>query len=285
MTQPTGPATFRDESDAISASYWNGPNGSRVRYSMAVLYDALAQSAIYAVQAGAPSLAPFDALPWISADRGIIQGFQESTTSLRARFIQWLDRWAYSGRPAGVLLAIRGWILPQLPQVALVTDRSVWWGYAAGVDPMPAGAQTVLPATRTPETVGTWNWDYPNVMSATAGGRWARAWPIIWSTGVSWCTRETQNWGAGTWGDGGAWGFGQPAADFVGLPTLAAQWKRQHSVYPAIIVSFDDTWYQPTSISAKLPDGTWGSWHKVVSNIAVASRDTTVSRFVTGATT
>jgi hypothetical protein len=284
VTQPIGPATFRDESDAISAAYWNGPNGQRVRYSMAVMFDAIAQSAIYAIQAQAPSLAPADAFPYISADRGIVQGFQEGNPSFRARSIQWLDRWAYSGRPAGVLLAVRGWILPQLPQINLITDRSSWWSYAQGVDPMPAGAQTVTPATLTVKSQGTWNWDYSSVGAAAAGGRWARAWVVIYSTGVPWCSVESQTWGSGTWGDGGAWGFAQPPSTFIGLPALVATWKAQCSVYPAIIVSFDDTWYQSTSISAKLPDGTWGSWHKVVNNIAVASRDP-ASRFITGATT
>jgi hypothetical protein len=271
-----GPASMRDESDAISASWWNGPNGTRVRYSMSVLWDAIDQACIYAVQAQAPSIAPYDALQWASADRRIVIGYQEGLPSFRARLIQWLDRAAYRGRSTGVALGVRGWILPQLPQINVINQTGNWWSYADGVDPMPAGAETVTPAT---VTAGTWNWD------GNGSQFWARGWVVIYSTDTVWCTQDG-TWGSGgTWGDGNGWGFNESYSVFAGLSSIVRDWKSEVMLYPlngGIIVSFSDAWFQPTSGSGDLPDGTYGQWYKITNNNYVQSR-TTNARYLTGA--
>lgn len=276
MSQPLiGPQNFRDESDEISPTTWNGPNGKRVRYSMSVLFDDVTQMAIYAVQAQAPSIAPADALPYISADRRVFQGFQESNASFRARAVQWLDRAAYLGKPTGVLLGARGWILPSMPQIAVITQNGQWWGYGQDFDPMPAGTQTVTPASI---HTGTWDWD---TLPATF---WAQSWLVVWSSSEPWCTGNIV-WGAasGAWGSGKAWGFDQSPSIFTGLTAVLADTKADHVKYPFIIVSFSNLWYQFSSDSTHSASFSWGNWHKVVNGVAVPARDTTVSRFVTGA--
>ena len=272
------PATFRDGSDAISDASWNGPNGTAVRYAMAILWDAIGDWSQYAAEVGSPSIAPYDALQWAGVDRVIVQGYQESNASYRARLVQWPDRWAYSGKATGVLVAARGWILPQLPQMSVVTDSGTWWTYAQGVDPMPAGAQTVTPATWTFTSLSRWNWDYnPSTNHLLSPRTWARSWLVIWSTSVTWATAGP-NWGAFTWG-AFTWGFSQSTSVFSGLAPIVATWKAKHEIYPAIIVSFDDLWFQTTSDPSHMPDGTWGDWHKVANGIAVASR-TTSARYI-----
>lgn len=266
------PATFRDGSDAISDSSWNGPNGTAVRYCMSILWDAIGDWVQYSAEVGSPSIAPYDAMQWAGVDRVIVQGFQESTASYRARLVQWLDRWPYSGKATGVLLAARGWILPQLPEMAVVTDSGTWWEYVSGVDPMPTGAQTVTPAVWTFTTLTNWNWDYSGGGHSANPHFWARSWLVIWSTTVVWASPESNTWGTGPWGDGGVWGFSQAANVFSGIAPLVASWKAKHEIYPAIIVSFDDTLFQATSDGSHLPDGHWGDWHKLVNNIAVAGR-------------
>lgn len=262
MTNPIiiGPATMRDESDAISASWWNGPNGKLVRYSMSVLWDAIDQGCVYAIQAQAPSIAPYDALQYASADRRIVVGYQESLPSFRSRLTQWLDRAAYRGRSTGVALAVQGWILPQLPQVNVINQTGTWWTIPSGTNIFPPGASSVTPLAT---SQGTWNWD------GLAGSRWARGWVVIYATEVPWCTQDG-TWGSGgTWGDGNGWGVNQPYTYFTGLPGLVKDWKGEHMLYPlngGVIVSFSDALFQSTSGSGSLPNGTWGFWYVIINN-------------------
>jgi len=258
VTQP-GANLFRDESDALSAAWWNGDNGRRVRYCMAILWDANAQGFTYAVYARFPSTAPADALSWIGLDRTIVQGYQETADSYRARLLQSNDRWPYSGKPTGVLLGARGWILPQRPRMAVVNNSGYWYSYADGLDPMPPGAASVVPPVRFDGT-DNWNWD-------GLSSNWWRSWLIVWATATPWCTPGPA-WGdAGlTWGDTRySWGFGQPASYFTGLPAIVSDWKARHCWYPTIIVSFDDGLFvqaDPAGGGVN-PDGTFGRWSRI----------------------
>jgi hypothetical protein len=267
---------MRDESDVISASWWNGPNGKLVRYSMSVLWDAIDQACIYAIQAQAPSIAPYDALQYASADRRIVIGYQETVTSFRSRLIQWLDRAAYRGRSTGVALGVQGWILPQLPQVNVINQTGHWWTVVSGTNIMPPGAETVTPLQ---VTSGTWNWD------GLGSTLWARGWVVIYATEVAWCTQDS-GWGSGgTWGDGGGWYFQQPYTQFVGLSAIVRDWKGEHMLYPlsgGVIVSFSDAWFQSTSVTADLPNGTYGMCYIITNNNYVQSR-TQLAAYLTGA--
>jgi hypothetical protein len=254
-----GASLFRDESDAISAAWWNGPNGTKVRYCMSILWDANAQGFEYAVYARFPDYGPEDALPWMGLDRRIVRGYQEPQISYRARLIQWADRWPNCGKPTGVLLAARGWILPQLPKMSTVNNTGWWYSYADGLDPMPAGSTSVVPPDRFNGS-GNWNWD-----GLTAN--WWRAWLIIWSTDTPWAT-PAPVWGAPglNWGDSRySWGFGQPASQFSSLPALVGAWKARHCWYPAIIVSFDNALFDQTQPAGGgvNPDGSFGRWSKI----------------------
>lgn len=187
---PATTTTFRDSGYAMSPTWLKSYWSSRFLYSLWVMYDALADSAGYAILARFPSRAPDDALPWISRDRQIAPGPNETTTSLRARLIQWLDLWRHAGSSTGLLLALRAYLYPLLPRVVAVNSSghdpipnmyySCWDTYDAGVVPFPPGAsEPTAPSHRT--IIGAnWTWDgasqpyyYPWM--------WWRKWLIIYS--------------------------------------------------------------------------------------------------------
>lgn len=294
-------STFVDEGDGISDASWNGPNGTAVRYSMAVLWDAIADGSIYAAQVGNPSLAPYDALPYAGQDRLIVQGYQESVASYQQRLTQFLDRWPYSGKASGVMLAVYGWLMQagltnasmaaiaqgswDLPQMRVVTSNSRWWTYNTGTNPMPP-FQTDIEAGYYPMVFpslfkgnplgeGDWNWD-----SETT--QWARSWLIIYATTTGWATGN-RTWGEAQvfWGDGNGWGFDQPYEIFSGIPAVIKHWKAEHAWYVCVIVSLNSTNFNPFS-GVTNPQGNWQYWYTILSNNYIQCRFTS-ARYVDGA--
>jgi hypothetical protein len=254
----TAPGTFGAESDSISPSWWNGYWGSRLRRAMSICYDGTAQLAIYAVKAQAPSQAPYDAIQWIGQDRQITQGYQEAINNYRSRLTQWLDRWAYSGRPPGVLMALRGWLFPSRPLMYEITSGGSQWALPDGFDPMPPGATSVAPVTFS--RVTPWNWDgtYP----------WWRSFIVIYAYSVVptayWCYYSPICGDGHMCGDPTiACGVLQPAYVGQGIRTLVRQWQAAHVTYLFVVVYLGGT---------ITPDGTWGSWGKIVNGVSVPAR-------------
>jgi hypothetical protein len=293
MTQPSElGGTLRDTSDAISPSWWNGPNGQRVRYAMSTPYDALLDSFTYAIYLGLAAYGTPAAvntqgsLRWIGYDRQIVQGFQEGTASYRARLLQWLIRHSYRGKATGVLMAVRGWILPQLPYMVVIKDSpggdsainsgdsvTTWTSYADGADPMPAGATTVTPPTIVTSAPRNFNWDgnYPAPITVK------RAFLVIYSkSGDQWIA-PAGNWGAAgsTWGDTSkCWGFAGKQSAVSGIKQLVRQWKSAGTWYAWIIVVFSGDIFdsaQPAD-GTHNPNGTFGKWSIASGNTRIASR-------------
>jgi hypothetical protein len=265
---------FRDESDAISPSWLNGPNGARMRMALSVLVDANADAATYAVLARFPSKAPDDALPWIGLDRQLTQGYQETSAHYRLRLPQWLDRWRFSGKPVGVLVAARDWIGPQLPNMEVVSTNATdstsrWWSYADGTDAYPSTQPLPTPPTLTMVAPENWNWD-------GNAARWFRSYLIVFATTTPWIT-SSGTWGSSgkKWGDPSkSWGVTAPSNIMQGLQRLVKQWKRAGAFYEWIIVTFDGTLFDPaqTADGVHNPDGTFGRWSKIVSGQYVRAR-------------
>lgn len=280
MTQPLVlGTTLRDESDAISPSWWNGPNGQRVRYALSTPLDALLDAYTYATYAMTATYGPSDALTWIGQDRLIIQGFQQSLADYRERLVMWLDIWPYAGKPTGVMLAVQRWILPQLPQIQVVTNSSVWYAYGTGSDEFPPGQ---LHASAPQQTIGANNWNWDNL--GTPG--WFRSWLIIQAVAPSptWITM-LGNWGSGlTWGQTTiCWGLNCAANIPLGLATLVKQWKRAGCWYQWIIISFNAAeWNSEDGSGGGVnPDGTFARWSKIVNGNYVQARFTD-SRYIAG---
>jgi hypothetical protein len=284
VTAPT--SVFCLAGDALSPAYLNGPNWRKYRWSINILYDDLSDGATWAVKSRFPSTAPPDAFPWIAVDRTISQGYQEPQADYVARLQQWLDLLPYEGHPTGMLLGLIGQMLPSAVTVRTVDNSSNWYGYSAGDDPIPlapvsasrasypsaypAGLPVVPPPTfvqpgQSPHT--NWDWDslgYP----FGAAYRWWRLWPIIYSTSGSPYPVPSATWGGGqAWGSGAVWGWGGTASQ---SSALAAEVKQQKAanVTAQLIVSYDPNYFNPALAfgSPYLPNGTWGTFGKVVSD-------------------
>lgn len=197
-------------------------------------------------------------LPFIGRDRSIGRGLNESETSYAARLQQAWDDWGYAGGPRAVLRQTLTYILPSQPQALTVNDSGNWDQYLAGAD-------TTQPPSHSYVNPTNWNWDHaegdPNI-------KWWRCWLIFFSVAPNDFAHPAGAWGDGhLWGDPTiSWGLDLPPGELTALRSILAQWKGQHAYFPFIIISFDATWFQPylPVADAKLPDGNWGRWGKVV---------------------
>jgi hypothetical protein len=290
---------FRDQIAGDGIPAWlKGPNAQRLLYAMAVQYDALADAATLAVFYGlatyvppnpveVPPITTPDGIIWAGLDRNILQGYQESRASYVARLVQWLDRWPYAGKATGVLMAVRGWILPQMPNVISIKDSpggdaainggdslTTWTSYTDGTDPMPAGATTVTPPAIAQVHPRNFNWDgnYP------APIRVKRAFIVVFATATSWIT-SSGTWGSSgkKWGDPSkSWGVSVPQSRMTGLRGAVRIMKSSGTWYQWIIVTFDSTLFDQTQPADNVhnPDGTFGRWSKIVNGKYVRARFT-----------
>jgi len=277
---------------------------------MSVMYDALWTAGELAVLAGMPAFAPSDAYPWLGQDRQIFQGFAESSTSYVTRLIQWLDLWRRAGSSTGLLLAMFGYVGPNQPETLTVmsdgaSHYSVWDTYAAGANPFPVGQQNPTPPVHVLDAAYNWRWDSASQPYYSPWMYW-RKWVIlfsvapnapwaaptkVWASGgtLTLGTRSDATYGkvyvnVGTpassgantsaWGDGTCWGWSGTAQQAASLTQLAKTWKSAGCWVPWIIVSYDSTMFDQTQAfgSAKLPDGTWGYWSKIVADATYGTK-------------
>ena len=221
---------------------------------MAVLYDAMLDASGYAVLARFPARTSADALPIMSADRQIIEGFNESPASFAARLTQWLDLWRAAGSPMGVMLALLGLFLPTSVQIRTVDNSSNWNTYPLAANPFPPGAQVPIPPTYV-AGAANWNWDGNTVP-------WWRAWIIIYVSPLGWTIGP--HWGdGGNWGaPGRLWGISGPlAGQLQTLLALVKQWKPAHSWVLNVILTTNNARFDPAAPAGGgvNPDGTWAN--------------------------
>lgn len=259
MSAGPSSTTFRDMVAAISPSWLQGFVGLRFMYSMAIQFDAIADAAAYAVRARFPDLAPPDAFPYLANDRQIEQGFQEPQTSYATRLTQWLDRWSHVGSPFGLLMAIRGFISPDLAMVATVNNRGVYDYYSQGVQDAPSVPPTHFKA---PGSL-YWAWDRFSWPYLFTFAYW-RIWVIIWPSAGTW-TQTTHKYddGLSKWDAGFTYDWSGTVAQANALRALIKKWKRSRTWVPWIIISFDPLAFLPSGAD-ELPNGLYGTWSKVV---------------------
>lgn len=274
LNVPPVTTVHRDANDTNSPAYLLGPFGMRYRYSMSVLWDALADGMAFAVFARFPSTAPPDAFGYLSADRLMLQGFAESQASYEGRLVQWLDLWGFAGLPTGILLEELGYVLPVQPQIRTVDNHGQWNTYAASTTPLAAPPASM--PTPPNLTTAAFNFRWDSVSWPTAYAElWSRLWLVLYSLSGSPWAAPSAVYGTGhAYGDGTCWGWAGTNAQAAALTALARRWRAGHVKIPFVIVSYDSTMFDPTLSfgSAKLPDGTWGFWSKVSSNQYVPSR-------------
>jgi len=244
-------STFRDLAYDFSPAYLQGYQGQRYVLVLSMYYDMLGDAAAYAVRARFPLTAPSDALPWLASDRQIDRGPSESVEAYNIRLVAWLDLWRRAGSAASVIGAIAAYSagLYEVETVAeslTAPSLSSWDVYD------PATTQT------TNQHVAPANWDWDS------RGERGRAWVVI--QGGGW-TQLGPVWGAFTWGTSSSsacWGFSGNATELPFIRSQIAKWRTAGVRVPWIIMSWDATWFQPTSPAGKLPAGDYGTWGKVV---------------------
>lgn len=266
---------FRNEGDQISPTWLNGPVAQKYRYSMNVIFDALADAASYAVLARFPQRAPDDAFSWIASDRQIDRGLSEPKETFITRLLLWLDLWRIAGNAKSMLLAMLSNVSPNLIRVRQVSDSSVWDTFEVGTDPLALPDPVHLRVTPT-----NWRWD-SLLDPYRTGISWWRVWVILYASSI-W--NQGKNWGSFTWGDGTCWGFSGTAQEAQSITNLAKKWRAGHAWVVFVILAWDNTMFDPSLAfgSAKLPDGKWGHWGKVTSSggfprVYVQARSTSAS--------
>ena len=233
-----------------------------------------------------PTKCDATALPFIGNDRLIPQGPNETTTSYRGRLRTSVQLFKLlAGTPWGTMRAALGCILPQKPRIRHV--HSSGSGSGNGVsswDTFDAGADVTQPPWHVAQvpsspTASNWVWDSSyDAFPATVPAAWWRFWLIIYATGVPWATASsTWSTSGKLWGDSTkCWGFQNPSTVFQQIALVTNQWKANNSWCRWIVVSFDDTLFDPwqPSDGTHNPAGNFGRWSQISSNQYIPTRFT-----------
>jgi hypothetical protein len=262
-------AGLRDLIVEIAPPWLRGGVAEKFLYSLGLPQDAQLEKLQQGFKAGMPGYGTPTALPIVGNQRRIIRGFQESDASYIHRLQEFLTTWAHAGSPYAILTSLAGFVSPAILTMRTVSPEGTWATCDDG--------ETVW-WTRN----SIWDWDSINKYPQ---GLWFRFWTIIYA-GSLWTTEGT--WGDGkTWGDGGTWGSTMTDSQVQTIRAIVRQWKAAHNVQGpighngGIIVSFDDTWFNP-HLGGNVPDGTWGRWAFVVGGVYVASRTGPIAIYLDG---
>jgi len=231
--------------------------GFRYIYVFALMCDLLIQFALEGIFLKFPSLAPSAALDKIGQNRRIRRGLADSDASYRARLLLWIDSWRRAGSAYAIMQQLRAY-LGVAGTIRIVNANGTWWT----LKPDGTFERVVTLPTK------NWNWDGNAAL-------WARFWVVLYAADYGWTSDGT--WGDGAvWGDNGlGWGLGNLSWQSVlDLRGIISDWKSAESVCKNVLISFDPSFPAPTDpAGAPEPDGTWGSFYKVVAGVAVPARD------------
>lgn len=271
MTQPAFGDTVTAESDRISPTWLKDFTGSRLRFVCAEIQAALLDGACFAVGARFPDEAPDDAFYWLAADRLVERGFQEARAAYVLRLKQWLDLHRRRGTATGLLLALLGYVSPASLRMRVVKSGGSWDTYEAVVVPFPAGASDPVPPDHVMAIPNNWDWDSQSQPFAGITQNW-RTWIIVY-TGALWS--RAPKCGSGVkCGSGQACGWSGNPLQAESLQALALFWKSAGCWIPYIILSFDNTLFDPSAPpgDASLPDGRWARHGKPIADVTYTRR-------------
>lgn len=215
--------------------------------------------------------APDDALPLLCRDRLIVRGPSEPVSHVTARLQRAIDDHRVRGNAWALLEQIQGVLSPRAVKVALVNEHGNWYTLAADGTKTRSkprftdGGGTIHP---------TWNWDGSALVDA-----WARAWVIIY------CEDGALFQPGPTIGDPALWGgtVENPAATISSTATqdeaiavlqILPDWIMAGSRLLYVVLSFNDSDFDPSAAQPPLPDGTWANYSKNVGGTQVPARNT-----------
>jgi hypothetical protein len=236
-------------------------------YTFGLSEDLLVQKMQEGQKAHMPGVGTPTALSLIGDDRNILRGFAETDDAYALRLKKAFETWQHAGSAESVMWSILGYVSPFSPKMETVSNSANWDilppGSGLGTQPAHWSTFTAMPQN--------WNWDGVNFIMDNS--LWWRAWVII-GPGV-WAKNDTWGTAGRKWGDrNGTWGSTATRAQVTAVQQLVDTWKAAQCYVPWIIILRDVTYldaFLPAG-DAKLPDGLYGQWHKVVGGVAVASR-------------
>lgn len=242
-------------------------NGFRYLYTFALVADATVEAALQGMGARFPGYGTETADGRIARDRGIRRGFAETHASFVVRVIDWLSAHRKQGSAWELMRQVQGYCGPAKPRI-----RHVWVSDAGD-----------LAVWRTLNTDGTIdqvittprNWGFDGL----EGSLPSRAWLIIYSTPPeepwvsdgTWDDTATDTWDEDA-GASGTWGSSALRSHIEGVWDIIREWRSAATVYPHVIVSFDDTLFDPAGAVPPNPDSTWLYDGTVVAGAMVAAR-------------
>ena len=251
---------FRTLFYSLAPSWLTTGEGEQVLYSLATMLDTFVERTRLGLIARWPGYdPPPDALAAMARDRGKIRGINESSATLQARLIPWLDDLKKKGSAFQMIREIRAYLgIPCM--VRTVDERGNWFTIDEN------GVQSYL------LDQGNWNWD-----GSTPPTKRGRFWVIIYppdssntpfAPGPTWA--DPSLWG-GAWGtDGYTWGTTATPDQVQSIRSIVRDWKPAGTKCSHIIIAFDTASFDPTG--GGLPDGTWGKHYKIVAGVAVKAR-------------
>lgn len=227
-----------------------------VLWTVALIGDCLREIAWEGQLAAYPGVGTPDALPYIGASRGLIQGPSEPNATFAKRCIAWLSTVATMGSAEGLVRQVQAFLIGQgslgagvYPVVAFV-DR--------------AGNMTTANAdTSITESVVSWNWDQvdgwvdgsgynpPPVVTAW----WADGWLLIQDPYTHYTGFTDANWT----GVLGAWNSGDQTIDSLVPQDTVTKLLKIVDVWKGLHVFVRCIAWVP-SVAGFAPDGTYGNW-------------------------
>jgi hypothetical protein len=260
--------SIRDSLLALAPPWLSDPRdaGGKLLYTAGLLGDALIDKTEQALKARMPGLADPSALPLIGADRLMPRGPDETDAQYATRLRKAFPLWQEAGIDAGVLRQVLGYLEAFKPRARIVSDSAHWCSFRPDIEPsLPASYQFGS---------DPWDWDSQGDPHPVGPAAWWRWWMILYSTatsGASWAG-DGGTWGAaGTaWGDTDrSWGLSVPSTTISAIRGIIGLSKRAGSWCRWLIISLDDTLFDPATT---VLNGTLGHWGKTVGTEYVRAR-------------
>lgn len=205
--------------------------GEFVWYSLMVTLDAFLRRAELGLIAKFPTYAPTDAFPYLSRDRRILRGRDETDAQFAIRLKRYLDDHRTRGNPFAMMEQIRAYLGVDV-LCRTVDARGNWYTIATD------GTYSTSLDT------GNWEWD------DDAASQWSRFWVIIYpdATLGPWFEQPYAIGSGSLWGGAiGTAGYtiGTTATpdEVAAIRSLVQTWKPAGTTCEWIIISFDpDAW-------------------------------------------
>lgn len=243
----------------------------KILWVVALMGDAMIETAIEGVWASWPGKGTPDATTLIGQTRGLTQGPFERLATFFARLINWLTTWYNAGSDVVLAQQIQSFLTDPdghtLPQVRIV-DR---YGQFTTVNP-DGSTSTVRDVA--------WNWDGVTCpeRNDAINPWWSDIWIIVHSPPTAWVTYASTadpGWLAAWANKQQGIGHAVDPASVDAILNLVRTFKGIHCYVVAIIWNTDGTLFVPGLLgNAGNPDGTWAHWGKWVGGVCVPARTT-----------